>query len=135
MTDFLKKTIDKINAPRELGGIASPPPPKGYEYNPNDLLEIPPWLRRTGVKVKVPMATISREIVIPKPPSDRKKRKVKNKLKHLGYPDHMIRGATPEWAAKVIESRHPYKDPLEGWKELDAKIEELDAKIAKKAKP
>lgn len=70
---------------------------------------------------------------MPKGMSDRRKKQLANKLKHLGYPASEIANMHTDQKLKAIEARVPYRDPYELVRELDTKVEQV-VDIQKKVK-
>ena len=117
MTDTLKKVVEEAQQRRKS----------------THLLDIPNFLKREKEPTIIGAARISREIIIPKPMSDRRRRSLRNKLRHLGYPDSAIKGTSTEWKLMAIKSGYVYKDPLARVKEVDAVVEEA-ANLSKEIK-
>lgn len=137
-----KRNSTASSTVRETTGTYIPPiaddahkprSPSTYKYDADDLLAIPPFLDRRHETYVRPSTNIRRQIVMPKGMSDRRKKQLANKLKHLGYPASEIANMHTDQKLKAIEARVPYRDPYELVRELDTKVEQV-VDIQKKVK-
>lgn len=98
--------------------------PAHFANDPDDPFYIPPKFRRTE-PVKKTKLNISREIVMPKPKSEAKRKREHRALKKLGYPYHVYDGAPQQWIDIVLRDKIKYQDPREEIRKIDAKIAEV----------